>query len=608
MNLGKIKESLKSLFRFDIVQELFYSGIGCILVIIVFNLLPDEYHFTSTNFTENYKPKAIMVSIFIIFLLLFIIFNHKNSRNRFSQPNYKRNIVLFSIFFFTMNLFLYFNTDFIFLAYRGDNYFRTGYVNHMANSGYPHDYAYKDLSAFYAPLYWFILAIYARTFQIPSYKMLRLGYLFCAYFLPIILFESWKKIYNRKLSFIITVLTFLILFEMYYVLDHFISVIFVIPYFTYYFENCTNREFRFKHYIIAGFIGSLLLCSYFHYFLIIPVYYFISLFQNFQEFKKKLKRILSITFFIFIFSSWFWIPLIIDITTIGFETHQNYYFNEEMVQFPFFNEIYPITIIGIVFIGGIFFILKNYTSSQDAKIFGNMVLSVFLLFLIGLIGVLIEYPILHIRFHDFYMCALIIPASILYIELFKWIKNKDSIKSFNLKAILPGLEICIISIIIISQSYMNYLDLLDNDRYRFALDSEIPETVDFVKELDYEEKVFLTDHWEILPFLPIYVFLTYPFYSHPSALYNERLKFLEELSECEDSKSFHDELEDNDFGSIDYIFLRIENASKLVMDVLIERFPRRYKIVQIKFDLQLVEDPLYFKKIVVEDVTFYEIL
>ncbi len=248
-----IKKKVLPLIRSDIFQELIYSAIGCALFTFLFFLFPDE--------AWDYPYiLAICGILTLTFLILLLIFNQVNPRNDFFKVNYKRNIILFSVFNYAGLCFLYFNTYFTTNGIMGDNFYRTAYVTKMANSGYPQDFIYKDLSPFIGPLYWYCLALFAILFNITPYRMLKLGMLFLAYAMPIILYEVWKKIYSKKIAFIISILSIIYLNDPYSP-DHLIVALFIIPFILYYFENCTGKRFSLRNYLIAGLFGSIIFCT-----------------------------------------------------------------------------------------------------------------------------------------------------------------------------------------------------------------------------------------------------------------------------------------------------------------------------------------------------------
>ena len=190
------KESLKVFFKnSDFIQELIYSAFGCGIFTLIFFFFPDKCW-------KSPYLSTICAILVLGFLILFLIFNQINPKYSIFKVNYNRNIILFSVFLYSIMCFLYFKTSFSTFGVQGDNFYRTAYITQMAHSGYPQDFAYINLSPFIGPFYWYCLALIAKIFQIKPYRMLKLGMLFLYYFLPILLYEVWKKIYNDKISFI----------------------------------------------------------------------------------------------------------------------------------------------------------------------------------------------------------------------------------------------------------------------------------------------------------------------------------------------------------------------------------------------------------------------
>ncbi|MFX0072592.1 MAG: arabinofuranosyltransferase, partial [Candidatus Hermodarchaeota archaeon] len=161
-------------------------------------------------------------------------------------------------------------------------------------------------------------------------------------------------------------------------------------------------------------------------------------------------------------------------------------------------------------------------------------------------------------------------------------------------------EIVLIIIIIFYQNYENTVELYKSTEYKESLTEEIPDEIDIFLELDYKDKVFLTQYYEVAAYLPIYLFVVHnAHYGHPSSLNNERLYFLMELSECKSSKEFYNKIMNSKFGPIDYFILEPDddNATKFVFDAgQMESFPYRSN-VKIYFEEDLFESRAYFKKL-----------
>jgi hypothetical protein len=506
-----------------------------------------------------------------------------------------------------MLYFLLFETSFGINGISGDNFYRSAYITQMAYSGYPQDFAYKGLSAFMAPLYWYFLALIARLFQINPFKMLKIGLLITYYIFPIILYEVWKKIYNKKIAFIITTISFLVFFDT-TALDHFIGYLLIIPFIMYYLENFTNKEFTRKDYIIGGFFGSIVFCTFYFYFLIIPIYYLISLIHNRNEFRNNIKHILYITLSLLLFSCWFWVPYLKDILFIGFESHQQKYFTFSMLGLPI-QDYFIFSTGGAIQFIGLIYIIRKYKLSRDLRILGNLILSVYIIYIIGFIGIMIKNPITHVRFFHISIYALIISSSIFYVRFFYFITNNGILAKSIMNLDFKQIAIYILIFLIFFENYRIFYNMTISSSYEAACEEDYPkDLIEIFEELDYEDKVFLTNKWRVAAYIPIYLFLLpNPYFSHPSALYNERVKFLVELSECDSSKKFYDKIIDNEFGSIDYFFLSLRhNATKLVFDVAIEKFPDGRDYYEIEFDRELFEDEDLFEELEIDGKIIYK--
>ncbi|MFX1383364.1 MAG: arabinofuranosyltransferase [Promethearchaeota archaeon] len=610
--INTIKEKLTNLYRLDVFQELFYAGIGCLAFFILFSLLPRIF------WKELYR-NIICALIVLGFFIIFIIFNQPTTRIKIFKPDYRRNIILFTVCNFVILSFLFARTNFGYSGLSPDNWYRFAMITQMAEAGYPQDFAFKGLSAFMAPLYWYILALIAMVFQIEPYKMVKFGFLFSYYILPILLYEVWKKIFNKKRSFYITALFFTFVVNFYEIIwiDHLIGYMFFIPFFLYYFENYNNKKFARKDYLIAGVLGSILVSTFYLYFILVPIYIMIILIQNiiqnnFPDFKIKFKRILIISGLIFIFSSWFWMPLIINIIFLGAENHQNFFFPDYALEMPY--EAYlDFNLFSIILVIGIIYILLRYSKSQLLTSLGNIIISVYTLYLLGFIGALIGFPLVHFRILIVSYYVLVISFILFYFEFFRILKNSEKLNQFKAKINIKNVEIFILILIIFFQNYENTVDLYKSDYYEEALNDNVPRRVEIIKELDYKNRVFLLHYYKVAAFLPINLFIVYnPHFSHPSGLNNERIVFLQELADCKDSKEFYQEIMNSKFGIIHYFYLKpcinpiYHNITEYLFDAAeLEHFPERLD-VKIYFRAELLENNDYFRKITIDDEIIFK--
>jgi len=241
----------------------------------------------------------------------------------------------------------------------------------------------------------------------------------------------------------------------------------------------------------------------------------------------------------------------------------------------------------------------RYSSSPLLKILGNLVLSVYILYCLGYIGLLIGFPIVHYRVLIVSHYILIIAFVLFYLEFFRFLKQHKILNQYKEKINIQTVEIFLFIIIIFYQNYENSVELYKSDYYERSINQDIPEEVEIFSELDYENKVFLTQYYEVAAFLPIYLFIVHnSHFSHPSALNNERIKFLKDLSECKTSKEFYEKIMRSKFGPIDYFILEPcdDNATEFLFDTAeLEYYPERMS-VKIYFKAKLFDDSYFDKR------------
>jgi len=370
------------------------------------------FKFTISFLELNFASIRKIAISFIIFVFILIFFLLNNDNYRFLEKIKRKisihdlNTIVFSVLFYILIFLLFYDTDYTLYGIFGDNIYRISYVEKLRQDLTFQDFFYKNKSAFYSPLYWYLLAICANLLKISSYKILKIGLLFCCLELPFLIYNVWKFFFKPSISFKITSFFFIfIAFEDLYSIDHILSYCFILPYFLFYYEKCFRKDlfqsdiFNKIEYIIGGFIGALLFLNYFYYFLFIGSYLFIKFLKKPKKFvDKHLKHYFYLILITFIFSSIFLIPLAIDIFQYGFDSKQNLYFKEIMIEIPFLlSNLSDITIENsITFLGFFLLIVVSKRTRIEKKLYESS-LTIILLFFIGIFSILIRFPIFHIR-------------------------------------------------------------------------------------------------------------------------------------------------------------------------------------------------------------------
>lgn len=215
---------------------------------------------------------------------------------------------------------------------------------------------------------------------------------------------------------------------------------------------------------------------------------------------------------------------------------------------------------------------------------------------------MLHFPILHIRFLTTFYYILIIASSVFFVEITNIFKDKVSFKKFEINLNLSQVWIYILVVFISSVNYGRLKSTSESFAYEQAYRQDVNyNLIDIVDELDYEDKVFLTSYKTVAAYRPIYLFLLpNPYFTHPSAMYNERVKFLVKLSECDTSKEFHEEIMNGKFEPIDFFWLKEDYSTDIYSDFLfgvaIEKFPEGRESYDIIFKLELFNNPKYFKR------------
>lgn len=476
MSNNNIQKLIKSLLKSDIIQEIIYTLIGCLLSFLVFLFIPKRWYFTAyLSFKSRHYPIMFISILFLIFVFLFILFNQSNSKTHLFKLNYKRNIILFSIFNYTIHCFLFLLTNF------GIYFYKLNITDSLF-------------------LKYFLIC---RPFYLFNYFFLIFYIL-----LPIFLYEIWKKIYEEKLAFFISSLSIIFLLKPFFI-DFIIVIFFIVPYILYYFENIKYRSYTIKHYIFAGIFGTILFSCYCIYFLIIPIYLIISLLSNKKNFRENFKYIIIISLFVLLFSCWFWIPLLISFFINKANINRITDTQLLLIEFQIFDLSFAFSFLGAFFVISLILIIKNYKKSKDIQILGNLMLSSFILLLIAFIGFILNLffiPLYYFRLH-FYIS--IIVSCIFYVKFFNLINTGKIFKRYEFKGNFKQLEIFLLFFIMFSQFYFNVHNIYLSHYHRSALNQEDPEIIisSFYNEQDEEFTIPLTRSYEISIINSFFAFL-----------------------------------------------------------------------------------------------------
>ncbi|MHA1821078.1 MAG: right-handed parallel beta-helix repeat-containing protein [Promethearchaeota archaeon] len=616
---------LHSFFRFPGLIQIIMVSIGAFIVESIISRLPPHFY----EYPYKYAVILIITIVFGGSAVLILIFKDKLRYRTFGGTTTYANtsllIINFALFCFAILIYLFQNTNYPLygLRYDIDNWYRAAFITKIAN-GYLSDFNYLGLSVFYSPLYWEGLGLICKWTRIPSYLVMKDAFLIIFLYAPIILFEIWSRLTDRITGLVISVLTFTLILNFYgiYSPDHFLAYIFLVPYIIYFFDRKLDSGYTKFDLVLAGGLGAFLFLLFFLYYILLPLFLLFKFAGNIKKYLKwnVLKNLIVIFFIQLVCILYFIVPLGKDFLKFGFESHQNLYIQSLPIPPPlnfWFNNINIFK--EIIFLMGLIVILFGHRWSEFKPI-TLLLLAAYLIYFLDWFGILNDFPLMSVRFYDFINYLSLIGFSLILKESnsvfsLETIKLENFIKSLKidrntLKKFHNG-NILGLFVLIFILNYQSIESFQNCSCYAQALDERPPNSELMIyQNLDYKNKVFLTNHWDGLAYLPIYSFIVYdPHYSHPSALFNKRAEFLYNLSLIKNSTEFYNYLlNKNPFERIDYFFLDDYNKEYYSFTLREEyKFTGTYPYTLL-FSKSAFNDPTHFKKIQIRDAEIYQVL
>lgn len=561
---------------------------------------------------------VVFILFFGFFLILLVNFipNLKSKIEKYSW-----NMILFSSFNVALLYFLFRETEFGLygLSPDLDVWFRTAYINKISSLGKLGDFAYKNKSMFYSPFYCLILGICSNIFNIESYKMIKYGFLLVYWLTPILAYHSWIKIIKPSSSFIVSTSFFVFIadFNGIYQIEKRISLLFLIPYILIFYGNYHDIQLQGKGLIKAGFFGSILFCTYFSlFFVLIPLFIIDFLIKPKVFLKKKVLNIIKIGTIIALFSSYFIFPLFFDLVRYGMENHQNFNISDAYINPLNFIQNTHISLLS--FVG--FTVLLSNCKSELINELRKLFFATLSIILIGYFAFLFDFPIFHRQFYPMLSYILIIAAIIYLLEIFpnglkalifrinnqtKKLDYKNKTKHIQKSIVNTCVIFCFL--LVGTQNISNGIDFSTSPGFEDSINQEIPENeIAIFSILDFENKVFLTNNLQAVPYLPIYLYSINAHFSHPSSLLNQRNEYLlNNLSNSKNGIDFYKNILLNPYDVIDFFYLNEYNDTHLYYSAKFE-YGFTYYAQNIFFKKTWFENQTLFQTLVINGKTIYK--
>ncbi|WP_044641469.1 arabinofuranosyltransferase [Risungbinella massiliensis] len=513
----------------------------------------------------NYKIwEKLFPNLLWLGMILGILWILFQKRVRIVSENTEWWTVLWFGYLFTLfNVFVLRNTYFSYSGVESDLEFVTAAITKYANYHTFVDFTYKDLAAFYPPLYFYILGKIAAIIGIEPYQIVRYALFALAAILPPMIYLLWSRLISKRFSMVFTISLFLLLHVSFFHKQYeFLSLALIIPWWFTYAQPKVKPDGRKRYFslLVGGILGAILFQTYYYWFFLMILYlilqFWVSLYQkrSWQAAMRLIGHPLLVLVVVAFFSALFWLPLLINLFEYGVYPSQAHYFKQYMLDLPLRFSSMSDFAFAIGFIALIFMTQIN----SYYKRFGWLMITCIVWQMLGHVGLAIGKPLLHFKMLDFlHLLTLIGIAGII-----NWVTNLDKFKEYA-KTILATVLILLIMV-----NGQIITDFQYGEAYRKAVTESKPSDVKYVQQnLDYKGKVFLTDQYKLHSFLPTYDFISWGvFYSHHSGMREERIEFLDELSKFHNPVFISYMLRNNRFDQIDFLYLKDKNVIEFTMD------------------------------------------
>lgn len=530
----------------------------------------------------------ISMAVSIVFVYYFV----KNNRLKNHLT-----VGLLSIFFTTSVLLILKNTPYSFGGTTGDPGFHIAYITKFAFANNFVDFYYKDLPSFYPPLYFYILGKLATLFDIAPYAMLKIGLVITLFLLPFLVYVFWSFLVGRNQAILIVAVLFFI--EPFHKPSDYLSQLIFIPWWIIFISNGAHKKSNVWFVVIGGIIGSLIFQTFYYWFLIGGVSVFVDIafqkiFLNFsnRQVLTKIKNKFVVLLSTALLSSYYWAPYIYSMWSNGGWNQlqaRDFSLSNVFLAFPLFS----FDLQGILLLIGAIHLVLTFRSDKVSFGLLSILLSTYLFMVIGYVAIIFDNPLKA-------NIGMRLVPTILAISFLRCVGNLWKNKVWEKLKIGNGRFLFEVLLIIIALFIgQNYVHNIINEGVNAANETKYPE--EFLRVFhdifgyENQDKVMFADasYSGLATYLPIYTFVSpNAHYSHPAAIFYERIEFINKLAELDDATLFAAAIMNNKYSKIDYILLEPEGSFY------------RYKYGDDNFPFGRKSMTIYFSQSMFDDLFF----
>lgn len=503
------------------------------------------------------------------------------------------SVGVFAVLLSTLLIILFFVTPFGLGSYLGDQQYILAAIEKYTISWSWVDFSYAHMATYYPPLYFYVLGKAAWLLHLPPYSMAKSGFVVTAVVLPPVVYRVWTPLVGKRPAMLLVILFFLAFpSEFMYKTYEFLTAALVLPWWLYFGErlrqdSATSKRSKVTSLLVGGLLGSLIFQTYYYWFFVIACYLVVSPLLNVgfkdqtwrqavSDFWHKVKLLLVVA----VFSAYYWVPLLIQVVTIGYQNFQNRWLSQSMMKINVFQLLDQPNFLGLVLLAGLVYLLFTYKRSRLHQVLMNLTVACFIWYLIGFVGILFGMPNLHIKawmFNDYLLLvgAVIAVTDLTQIRYLRAFANRTW-----------AFAACLV-ILVLGQSYVSqtvgsslYKDSIQYDTPPVAIDQ-----LNAAKPL--QGKVFLTNEYSAIDFVPVYLFIgDNPNYANPVARYADRYQMLQHMQDLKDMQAFAWLLTYNQFDRVTDVWM-----TKPDLLVGLDNYPYGTRYVYVSLPMGYTQSP-----------------
>ena len=442
-----------------------------------------------------------------------------------------------------------------------DQGYRTADLTKFAHTGRLVDYAYKDVPAFYPPLWFWTLGRFAALVGIPAWKMLKIGTLLAAFVVPVGGWFLWRPVVGPRRAAAVVVVTSLV-FQEWYVPHLWVAIAVFVPWWCH-FVLGVGRSGRLRRgqLAVAVVLGAVVFGTYWYVLVIGAVQLGIAALirrparrHGVDVGPRSWRDVGLVAAGTAVLTAVYWVPMVVAfVATPGARTMQNRFYGGGEVSFPL--PFLQFTAGGLVCAFGLVSLAVLARRTLVARHLLGLLVGGYVLYALGYLGVLAGSPLDTVRAVGVLEYVPAAGAALGAVALWRALRTDPVPRLRATDVRVVGVVALVVFVVAVGQTAVRDLPFLDAQR-----EARYPtERVDGFRAATrgrFADSVVLTDDAALPAFLPVYVFNTdNAHYSNPIAAFDDRARFLQRLADEGDPTAFAIGVLHNRFDTVDWVAL-----------------------------------------------------